>query len=91
MIMNLENSWDMQQVKSLPGKRKKGHASFGDTIKFERNGFTVFGRVESYREHTVIVSISDADAAKLHLESALSLVNHKNYVVIHWIAQREES
>ncbi len=81
-MMNLANSWDKQQIKCLPRKLKKGHASIGDTVKFERNGYTIHGQVEVYREHTVLVSISDADAAKLHLESPITLVNHKNYTVI---------
>lgn len=81
-MMNLANSWDKQQIKCLPRKLKKEHASIGNTIKFERNGYTIYGEVESYREHTVLVLISDADAAKLHLESPITLVNHKNYTVI---------
>ncbi|MGE7917061.1 DUF2187 family protein [Lysinibacillus xylanilyticus] len=72
----------MQQVKCLPKKLKRNHASPGDTIEFERNGLTIQGVVATYREHTVLVSICDSDAAKLHLESPITLVNHKNYTVI---------
>ena len=68
-MLSLSNSWDLQLIKCLPGKLKRDHAEVGNTVKFERNGFTVLGKVESYREHTVIVSISDADAAKFLLES----------------------
>lgn len=86
-MLNLANSWDMQQVNYLPSKGKKGHAAVGDTVKFSRNGFKISGKVESYRENTVIISISDADAAKLHLESPLTLVNHKNYEILPSIEQ----
>lgn len=81
-MINLANSWDMQQIKCSPKKGKKGHAAVGNTVRFSRNGINICGQVESYRENTVIVSISDEDAAKLHLESPLTLVNHKNYEVI---------
>ncbi|MEB2280215.1 YkvS family protein [Lysinibacillus xylanilyticus] len=76
-MLHLSNSWDMQQVKCLPKKLKRNHASHRDTIEFERNGLTIQGLVATYREHTVLVSISDSDAAKLHLESPITLVNHK--------------
>lgn len=82
-LLHLSNSWDMQQVKCLPNKLKRNHAFIGDTIQFERNDLTISGVVETYREHTVLVTISDLDAARLRLESPITLVNHKNYTVIH--------
>ncbi|MFJ8104084.1 DUF2187 family protein [Lysinibacillus sp. NPDC096212] len=81
-MVNLSNSWDMQQVKCFPKKLKRNHASYGDTIQFERNGLIIQGVVEMYRENTAFVSISDSDAARIRLESPTTLVNHKNYTVI---------
>ena len=81
-MLIFSNSWDMQQVKCFPKKLKRNHATYGDTIQFKRNGLIIQGVVEMYRENTVLVSISDSDAAKLLLESPITLVNHKNYIVI---------
>ncbi|MFJ6211617.1 DUF2187 family protein [Lysinibacillus sp. NPDC092081] len=81
-MVNLPNSWDMQQVKCFPKKLKRNHASYGDSIQFKRNGLIIQGAVEMYRVNTVLVSISDSDAARLRLESPITLVNHKNYTVI---------
>ncbi|MEB2282380.1 YkvS family protein [Lysinibacillus xylanilyticus] len=64
-MLNLSNSWDMQQVKYFPKKVKRDHPTNGDTIQFERNGLIIQGVVEMYREYTVLVSISDSDAARL--------------------------
>lgn len=57
-------------------------AKDGDMIKFSRHGLELTGEVHQVRESSVIVKLSDEDAEYLKLDTPLTIVSHKNYVLI---------
>lgn len=61
---------------------EKRTATTGDTILFNRNGIKIIGKVIKIREESVIVSVSQKDAAKLRIETPITVVSHKNYQLI---------
>ncbi|WP_158318813.1 DUF2187 family protein [Robertmurraya kyonggiensis] len=57
-------------------------ASLGDRIQFSRNGEQFIGEVTRIREESVIVKLNDTDANYLKLETPLTVVSHKHYIVL---------
>lgn len=57
-------------------------AKDGDIVKFTRHGIELTGEVHQVRESSVVVMLSDEDAEILKLDTPLTIVSHKNYVVI---------
>ncbi|MGE7983685.1 DUF2187 family protein [Solibacillus sp. NPDC093137] len=63
-------------------KLKKSHAFIGEKILFSRKSHMVKGIVIAYREHSVIVEISQADSKRINIKNTITVVNHKNYELI---------
>lgn len=57
-------------------------AKDGDIVKFSRHGLELTGEVHQVRESSVVVKLSDEDAEYLKLDTPLTIVSHKNYVLI---------
>ncbi|CAI9395549.1 hypothetical protein BACSP_04144 [Bacillus sp. T2.9-1] len=57
-------------------------AAVNDHISFSRGKREVFGIVTSVKENSVIVELSSEDAKYFQYESNLTVVNHKNYLII---------
>ncbi|WP_449621549.1 DUF2187 family protein [Robertmurraya sp. Marseille-Q9965] len=57
-------------------------AEIGDRIQFSRNGEQYVGEVTRIREESVIVKLNETDADYLKLETPLTVVSHKHYVIL---------
>ena len=54
----------------------------GDKILFTRHGFKIVGEVSLIKDVSVIVNISKADARRLNIETASTVVSHKHYQIL---------
>lgn len=57
-------------------------ANIGDLIRFRRSGNEIVGEVCNVKDSSVIVKISEYDAEKIQIETPVTVVSHKHYVVI---------
>jgi uncharacterized protein YkvS len=57
-------------------------ANTGDQIQFTRYGFVITGKVTRVKDVSVIASVSDSDAIKLKLDTHLTAVSHKHYIIV---------
>lgn len=57
-------------------------AVIGNNIKFTRHGEVFVGEVSRVREESVIVKLNDTDANTLKLETPLTVVSHKHYIIL---------